>query len=429
MLDDDGDSLGWTKARVVFLSIFGAFTVLLLLLVREVLLPFMLAAIIAYVLTPLVTWGETRIRLSRPLSIAFVYAIVLGILGLFVAVLAPMLMRETVGLVREAPRMVQKAALTYGPEVDRRVNGFLGQLPAAAAGEGKPAEPRSPTLVIEPREGGAYAVVLGDGVEIVEESQGHYRVWDQGALPSGRFELTAALDDAFDRLVQYIETNAGGVFKLGQQIVQSTTRAIFVLFMVLMVAGYLMYTREAILGFFRSLTPPIHRPSFERLILRMDRGLAGVVRGQLLICLVNGLLSAIGFWLFDLKYWHVLTLVATVLSIIPIFGAILSTVPAILVGLTQSFGTAVWVLVWIIGIHQIEANLLNPKIIGVAAKLHPVLIVFSLLVGEHFFGIWGALLAVPVLSLVQSIFNHFRFGLPDAPPDSLRPVAPRGRSD
>lgn len=429
MLDDDGDSLGWTRARVVFLSISGGLAVLLLLLVREVLLPFMLAAIIAYVLTPLVTWGEKRTRLSRPLSIAFVYAIVLGTLGLFVAILAPMLVRETAGLVREAPRMVQRAALTYGPEVDRRVNGFLGQLPAPTAGEGKPVEPRSPTLLIEPREGGAYAVVLGNGVEVVEESQGHYRVWDQGTLPSGRFELTAALDDAFDRLVQYVETNAGGVFRLGQQIVQSTTRAIFVLFMVLMVAAYLMYTREAILGFFRSLTPPIHRPSFERLILRMDRGLAGVVRGQLLICLVNGLLSAIGFWLFDLKYWPVLTLVATVLSIIPIFGAILSTVPAILVGLTQSFGTAVWVLVWIIGIHQIEANLLNPKIIGVAAKLHPVLIVFSLLVGEHFFGIWGALLAVPVLSLVQSIFNHFRFGLPDAPPDSLRPVAPRGRSD
>lgn len=429
MLDHDGDSLGWTRARVVFLSISGGLAVLLLLLVREVLLPFMLAAIIAYVLTPLVTWGETRIRLSRPLSIAFVYAIVLGTIGLFVAILAPMLVRETAGLVREAPRMVQKAALTYGPEVDRRVNGFLGQLPGRTAGEDKPVEPRSPTLLIEPREGGAYAVVLGNGVEVVEESQGHYRVWDQGTLPSGRFELTAALDDAFDRLVQYVETNAGGVFRLGQQIVQSTTRAIFVLFMVLMVAAYLMYTREAILGFFRSLTPPIHRPSFERLILRMDRGLAGVVRGQLLICLVNGVLSAIGFWLFDLKYWPVLTVVATVLSIIPIFGAILSTVPAILVGLTQSFGTAVWVLVWIIGIHQIEANLLNPKIIGVAAKLHPVLIVFSLLVGEHFFGIWGALLAVPVLSLVQSIFNHFRFGLPDAPPDSLRPVAPRGRSD
>jgi len=430
MVDDVNDSVGWTRARVVFLSIAGGLTVLLLILVREVLLPFMLAAIIAYVLAPLVTWGEKRARLPRPLSIVLVYALVLGTVGLLISALTPVLWRESIGLVRDAPTMVRRAAVTYGPEVDQRVNAFLGHLPIEdkVAHVVRPSE-RRPALVIEPTQDGAYAVHLGDGVEVLEESPGHYRLWDQGNLPVGRFELAAALDDAFDRLVKYVETNAGGVLKLGQRIVEGTTRAVFVLFMVLMVAAYLMYTRESILGFFRSLVPPLHRSSFDRLALRMDRGLAGVVRGQLLICLVNGVLSAIGFWLFGLKYWPVLALVATVLSIIPIFGAILSTVPAILVGLTQSFGIALWVLVWILGIHQLEANLLNPKIIGDSAKIHPALIVFSLLVGEHFFGIWGALLAVPILSIVQSIFNHFRFGLADAPPDSLRLVAERLRSD
>jgi predicted PurR-regulated permease PerM len=80
------------------------------------------------------------------------------------------------------------------------------------------------------------------------------------------------------------------------------------------------------------------------------------------------------------------------------------------------------VLLWIIGIHQIEANLLNPKIIGVAAKIHPVLVVLALIIGEHFFGLWGALLGVPALSIAQSIFQHFRFeSMPDAPPDSMVP--------
>jgi predicted PurR-regulated permease PerM len=154
----------------------------------------------------------------------------------------------------------------------------------------------------------------------------------------------------------------------------------------------------------------------------VDRGMSGVVRGQLLICAVNGVLSAIGFWMFDLKYWPILSIVAAVMSIIPIFGSILSSIPAVMIGLTQDFWTALWVLLWIIGIHQVEANLLNPKIIGVAAKIHPVLVVLALIIGEHFFGLWGALLAVPVLSLLQSIFMHFRFEtMPDAPPDSLLP--------
>src|SRR5262249_36429163 len=93
------------------------------------------------------------------------------------------------------------------------------------------------------------------------------------------------------------------------------------------------------------------------------------------------------------------------------------------IALTQSIGTALGVLGWIVGIHQLEANFLNPKIIGDQARIHPVLVIFSLLVGEHFFGLPGALLAVPVLSIAQSLFLHFRyitFG-DDAPADSFLP--------
>ncbi len=132
------------------------------------------------------------------------------------------------------------------------------------------------------------------------------------------------------------------------------------------------------------------------------------MRGQLIICAVNGVLSGIGFALFGLKYWPLLAIVAGCFSLIPIFGSILSSIPAVMVGLTQDFWTALWVLLWIIGIHQLEGSLLNPRIIGTAAKLHPVLVVFSLLLGEHYYGLWGALFAVPVLSIVQSTFLHFR---------------------
>ena len=63
-------------------------------------------------------------------------------------------------------------------------------------------------------------------------------------------------------------------------------------------------------------------------------------------------------------------------------------------------------LAWILGIHQLEANVLNPKIMGDAAKIHPVLVIFSLLAGEHFFRVPGALLAVPTMSIAQSLFLH-----------------------
>ncbi len=55
-----------------------------------------------------------------------------------------------------------------------------------------------------------------------------------------------------------------------------------------------------------------------------------------------------------------------------------------------------------------EGNILNPKIIGTAAKIHPVLVIFALIVGEHSYGLVGALLAVPVASIIQVLFLFFR---------------------
>jgi predicted PurR-regulated permease PerM len=173
-------------------------------------------------------------------------------------------------------------------------------------------------------------------------------------------------------------------------------------------AAYIMLTRERIYAFFRSLVSQPSRDSFDALFARIDSGLGGVVRGQLIICLINGVLSALGFALVGLKYWPVMALLAAVFSLVPIFGSIASSVPAVAIALTQGLGTATFTLLWIIAIHQLEANVLNPKIMGESAKIHPVLVIFSLIVGEHFFHVVGALLAVPTMSIVQSLFLHVR---------------------
>ena len=175
---------------------------------------------------------------------------------------------------------------------------------------------------------------------------------------------------------------------------------------------------DRIHAFFRSLVPAGHAERYDDLLVRLDRGLAGVIRGQLLICLVNGILTFLGLWLIGVPFALLLATVAGTLSLIPIFGTILSSVPAVAIGLTQSFFTGVLVLGWILLIHFIEANFLNPKIIGTAAKIHPVLVVFSLLVGEHVFGLVGALLAVPAMSIVQTLFLFLRSLLEPAPDDA-----------
>jgi hypothetical protein len=298
--------------------------------------------------------------------------------------------------------------------------------PSAATPEPAPAPA---PIVITPRDDGSYEVRVNSEVQMRQEDDGTWSLIPPGAgepiEAKETFSSRRALRDAFDRAVGYAQKNSLELLAVGRSIISSVSRGIFYFFLTLMLAGYLMFTYENIHAFVREMWPKYRRPSFDRFLSRLDRGLAGVVRGQLLICLVNGVLSAIGFWIFDLKYWPILSLIAAIMSIIPIFGSILSTVPAVAIGLTQSFGTAMGVLVWVVAIHQLEANFLNPKIIGDQAKIHPVLVVFALLIGEHFYQITGALLAVPTLALVQTLFLHFResvLGIPVR--SSIAPPAP-----
>ncbi len=419
IIDDSPQSgVGWTRQRVIFLGVSALVVVAIGWFASAVLLPFILAAVLAYVLTPAVALVE-RLRVPRSLSIIIVYVLTISSIYLGVAAIAPRIYDETARFAKDAPTLARDLAGKWGPRVDNWVQGLTQQRGA----ERKVAkhEP-SPAFEIKQQKDGSYGVELGSGVDVVQESPKRWRIVPYRPTPEAKFSIGNLVSEWTDSTILYVKRNALDVIKLGQVIVSRIARGVFLLVTMLMVAAYLMLTREQIVLFLRSLAPGRSRPSFDRLLHRIDRGLAGVVRGQLLICVVNGVLSAVGFWLFGLKYWPVMAIIAGIMSLVPIFGSILSSVPVVLIGLTQNFWTALWVLLWVIGIHQIEANLLNPKIIGAAAKIHPVLVVFALIVGEHRFGLWGALLAVPALSIVQSLFQHFRFqSLPDTGPDSLRP--------
>ncbi len=390
--------------RRLFLGASAAVTVGVMAVAHDVMLPFILAAVIAYVLTPLVARVE-RFRVPRAAAIVLVYAAVLGAVGSFARGVAPRIAQELRTLSTELPALADEARTRWVPAVADRLRSF-----GLAAPPLPPSEPEAaPTsaFVARPQPDGSIAIEVGSGLAVTETKTG-FRVDPARGNRVEPFDPGRALADAVGKTFAYAQQNSLEIVRRLRQLVAAISRVIFLFFITLMLAAYMMMTRERIVGFFRSLVRPSGRAGFDALLARMDRGLSGVVRGQLVICAINGVLSAIGFAFIGLKYWPVMALLAAVLSLIPIFGSIASAAPAVAVGLTQDLGTATFVLAWIVGIHQLEANLLNPKIMGDAAKIHPVLVIFSLLVGEHFFHVTGALLAVPTMSIAQSVFLHLR---------------------
>lgn len=202
-----------------------------------------------------------------------------------------------------------------------------------------------------------------------------------------------------------------GAISLAGQVVLS----VYEFFLILMITAFIVMDRRMIAGFFSSLAPDPYKPAYGKLMRYVDDGLAGVIRGQLVICVVNGLLTWVGLLLLGVKGATWLALLASALSLIPIFGTILSSIPIVVIAATDSVDKGILALLWIVFIHVVEANVLNPLIMGSHARMHPVVIIFALLAGEHYFGVWGALLAVPTASLVQSCFLFYLYEVEGRP--------------
>ena len=203
-----------------------------------------------------------------------------------------------------------------------------------------------------------------------------------------------------------LRARLGDVVALSRALLTGTFKTLFFFILLFMLTAFISMDAPRIIRFAESLVPSSWRGDFRRLLHGIDSGLAGVVRGQLTIMLVNGFLTFVGLLVLRMPFAFALSALATVLYVVPLFGTIISSIPIVLVALTAGGASkAVLALGWILVIHALETYVFNPKIMGDASRIHPVLIVLALVVGERSAGIAGALLAVPVASVFVAIFR------------------------
>jgi predicted PurR-regulated permease PerM len=410
---------------------FALFCLLVVYIFRAVALPFLFAILVAYILAPLVN-RFSRVRVGgrpfpRALAVIVLYLNIIAALSLFIGYFIPKLSGDFARLFREAPQLFARVNREWLPRVGAWVDTHLGE--EAGSGEAADSSELSPparlpgmsggprrTIFVEPTGDGRYRVDLDTmALEIRPEPGGKYviappRPEETEPLSGGKWERS--IKKWLTERLKSTEGESRRALEYGQRFVAAVVSGIGRLFLVLMVAAFILVDLERIEGFMRSLVPEQYQPDYDRIIVGIDRGLSGVIRGQLVICFINGVLTYIGLILFHVKYPLLLAGIASMMSLIPIFGSILSSVPIVVIALISSgnfdLKQGLFVLAWIIGIHLVEANFLNPKIMGDAAKIHPVLVVFALIAGEHSYGLVGALFAVPVASIIQTVFVYYR---------------------
>jgi predicted PurR-regulated permease PerM len=174
---------------------------------------------------------------------------------------------------------------------------------------------------------------------------------------------------------------------------------------VLVLGIYLLASGPATRRWLLEIVPADRRRDAERVETEARRVFGSYVRGQLLLGLIVGGISAIAYAALGVPYAVFLGVLAGILELVPIVGPIVAGAGAAAVALTQPFPLVLWVIVAAIAIQQVENHLLVPRISGAAVGLHPLAALIVVLAGVELAGLAGAVFAVPVTGLAWSLWR------------------------
>jgi predicted PurR-regulated permease PerM len=183
---------------------------------------------------------------------------------------------------------------------------------------------------------------------------------------------------------------------------------IFVCFLIPFLVFYMLKDIDLIEKTGLTFVPGKHRARTVRLLRDIDDALGKYVRGQLIVCLLIGALAYLGYWLIGMPFPLLLAAIVAIFNVIPYLGPLLAAAPALFIAATLSWQMALMVIVINLLCQVLEGNVIGPHVIGKSLHLHPLVIMFALIVGGELAGILGLILVVPLLAVVRVVYRHWR---------------------
>lgn len=203
-----------------------------------------------------------------------------------------------------------------------------------------------------------------------------------------------------DNITKYIEKVIG----LG--------KAIFNAFVTIVVSIYILLERGEILKFFKRLNSSIFDEkkcvTINRYFEKGNEIFFKYIASQVLDAFIVGIIMSVALSIMGVKYAILLGFIIGLFNLIPYFGAIIAVIIAALITIfTGGFVQAIWVAIILTVLQQIDANILNPKIIKDALEISRILIIFAVTIGGAYFGVMGMFLGVPVMGVIKMILDDY----------------------
>jgi predicted PurR-regulated permease PerM len=222
-------------------------------------------------------------------------------------------------------------------------------------------------------------------------------------------ELVKQGKTALQSIQDKVAKSAGKLASFGGALATEAANAIFDLILVFVLSVYMLVYGERIGALVRRGMPPGDGTSADDYPTLVQHAISRYVGGQLLFSLIMGTTAGVSLYLFGVlgifpdgsRYAVVFGIWVGFMELIPYLGPILGALLPILVALFTDPIAALWVALLFVGLQQLEGHIVAPQIFGHTLRINPLLVIFALLLGLQLYGIVGALVALPILSILR----------------------------
>jgi predicted PurR-regulated permease PerM len=236
---------------------------------------------------------------------------------------------------------------------------------------------------------------------------------------------------ALETLSANVTRGTNRIVTFGTDLLQTLVTAGFALILIFVLSIYMLLYGRQIGALARRVLPPGDGTPDDDYPTRITRAVAGYVRGQLLFSLAMGAGAGIGLYIYGAvgifpegkTYALAFAVFFGLMELIPYVGPFLGALPPIVVALFSDPLTAVWVALLFVGLQQIEGHIVAPLIFGHSLRINPLFVIFALLFGGEVYGIIGALIALPILAIIRETVSYLREHLVLEPWGATDPVA------
>lgn len=323
--------------------------------VADVLLVFLAAWAVSYLLAPLVRRIDERTPLDRTLSVVVVYIFIALTLAIVGALVVPPLSQQLSDLIARAPE--------YGDRAGQAVIGMQTTLENA-------------------------------GIKV-------------------------DLADLYGTLPQRIGAILGSYAADILGVLSATAGVLFNLTLVLIIAFLMLIDGDALWRRFLARLPSGRRREAEMFRDAADRSFGGFIRGSLILGTIYGIATYVILVVFGVPFAGVLSVVSALTMIIPFFGPIIAMVPVLSVAAVGAGDRLLWVFIAMLLLQQVILNVIGPRIMSRSIGIHPLFVFFALLLGARVAGFWGVVLAMPIAGILNVFARYawdITIGRPEADP-------------